>query len=190
LFCAPCGQPPEAPAEVFYGTLLLAGGLYAPPLSKAIQRFKYRGCSELARGLATLVDQRVGELELARHDLFVPVPLHPTRLADRGYDQAALLARALARRHSARFAPRLLERVRETPHQAGLERSARAKNMVGAFRQRQAIGSGRVVLVDDVVTTGATARACLRALGAAGSEVLSVVAVARARSNEIRPDNG
>jgi ComF family protein len=180
LFCAACGNPSSAPAEQLLGLPLITAGLYAPPLQQAIRRYKYGGCPELARGLAALLSEPIGALELSERDAFVPVPLHPKRLAERGYDQAALVARALARMHRARFVPRLLERVRDTSQQASLDRSNRDKNIEGAFRQRQAFGSGRLVLVDDVLTTGATIRACLQALAQGGSRVLAVAAVARA----------
>jgi ComF family protein len=189
VFCESCGEATPLPDESLAGLPLFAGGLYAPPLQQAIQRYKYGGCPELARGLATLLDGRLDSLELSPRDAFVPVPLHPVRLAERGYDQAALLAQALARTHRARFVPRLLERVRETSKQAALDRAARGDNITGAFRQRQAFGSGRLVLVDDVVTTGATVRACLHALAQGGTTALAIVAVARTRS-ATGPENG
>ena len=189
LFCADCGVTSQAPPEQFLGLPLLAGGLYGPPLKAAIHRYKYGGCPELAPGLAQLLTERVGALELSSEDAFVPVPLHPARLAERGYDQAALVAQALARAHRTRFIPRLLERLRDTSKQAALDRSARSDNIAGAFRQRQAFGSGRLVLVDDVVTTGATVRACLHALAQGGTSVLAIATLARACS-ETGPANG
>jgi len=189
LFCADCGEPSSAPKEELLGLPLLAGGLYGPPLKQAIHRYKYGGCPELARGLARLLTDHIRALELSPDDAFVPVPLHPARLAERGYDQAALVAQALARAHRARFIPRLLERLRDTSKQAALDRSARSDNIAGAFRQRQAFGSGRLVLVDDVVTTGATIQACLCALAQGGTSVLAVASLARARS-ETGPENG
>lgn len=180
LFCADCGQPSAVGPELLDGVPLVAGGRYTAPLDEAVRRYKFAGCPELASGLSSLLVPSVASLELTPLDAFVPVPLHPARLAQRGYDQAALIAQALARACAARFVPRLLERVRDTSQQAALDRRARADNISGAFRQRQAFGSGRVVLVDDVVTTGATVRACLCALAQGGTTVLAVATVARA----------
>jgi ComF family protein len=190
FFCEACGCPlPAAPEELF-GLPLLAAGEYAAPLKTAIRRYKYGACPELARGLAGLLLPRLAELGLTPDDAFVPVPLHRARLAERGYDQAALVAQALARVTKTRFVPRLLERQRATSRQASLDRSERSKNILGAFEQRQAFGSGRVVLVDDVVTTGATVQACLEALAQGKTQVLAVAAVARARPKITPAENG
>src|SRR5262249_28370706 len=89
LFCPSCGEPTVLAEQRFLGLPLLAGGLYQPPLKQAIHRYKYGGCPELGRGLARLLAARIAALELRPEDAFVPVPLHPARLAQRGYDQAA-----------------------------------------------------------------------------------------------------
>ena len=120
------------------------------------------------------------ELQLEPADAWVPVPLHRSRLVERGFNQSALLARILAKSTGSRFAPRTLERRRETEQQARLGRAARAHNAFGAFAVRRPVAAERVVLVDDVVTTGATARACLAALREANVAVLAVVALAQA----------
>jgi ComF family protein len=122
------------------------------------------------------------ELALAKHDYCVPVPLHATRLVERGYNQAALLARRLAAHTGMRCVPRLLERTRVTDQQARLGRDERGANMRDAFRVRARPPAGRVLLVDDVVTTGATLAACIEALCVAGCEVAGAVALARAGS--------
>jgi len=190
VFCGACGVPCPPPLESFSGLPLVAAGSYEGSLKEAVKRYKYGACPELAAGLSTLLAPRLEALALSKGDAFVPVPLHPARLAERGYNQAALLARALARAHSARFLPRLLERRRDTSKQAALDRGARGENISGAFQQRQAFGSGRVVLVDDVVTTGATVRDCLRALAQGGTEVLAVAALARAGTTSTAQENG
>ncbi|HEV8247083.1 MAG TPA: ComF family protein [Polyangiaceae bacterium] len=191
LFCPACGTPPDATLESLSGGVpLIAAGPYVSPLKEAIGRFKYGSCPELATRLSQLLLPKLGDLGLVRGDAFVPVPLHRARLVERGYDQSALLARALARAHGARFLPRLLSRDKETAQQATLDRRARADNVCGAFRVRQAWGSGRVVLVDDVVTTGATVRACFGALAEAGVTVLAVAAIARAGSAILHQNGG
>lgn len=111
--------------------------------------------------------------------LIVPVPLHWTRLARRRYNQAAELARAISRATGLPCAPRLLRRVRATGSQDGKSAEQRAANLVGAFAARPVPAGLRVVLVDDVMTTGATLSACAAALRAAGADRVDVLVAAR-----------
>jgi ComF family protein len=178
-FCLTCGEPAPLIPATLGGVPLVAAGRYQPPLSLAVRRLKFDGCSELARGLALLLAPRLAHLGLDRA-CFVPVPLHRARLVERGYNQSALIARCLARATGGRVSVRTLERHRATDQQARLGRDARRDNVEDAFRVRQGTAPAESVLVDDVVTTGATALACLEALRKAGSEVRAVVALARA----------
>jgi len=162
------------------GVPLLVAGSYAPPLAPAIRRLKFEGHAELARPLALLLAPRLDALGIGRDASFVPVPLHAARLAERGFNQAALLADALATATGGRFAPRALRRSKRTDQQARLGRRERSENVHDAFVARRGHVPQRAVLVDDVVTTGATALACLKTLQEAGAEVLAVVALARA----------
>jgi ComF family protein len=110
----------------------------------------------------------------------VPVPLHPRRLRERGFNPAALLARAIARASHARFDPALLLRVRDTPSQTGQGRRARRANVRGAFRVKEGTRAPGVVwLVDDVVTTASTLEECARTLRRAGARRVVAVCVAR-----------
>lgn len=177
--CATCGRPERASPSAIDGVPVVAAGRYAPPLSYAIRRFKFEGRPELARPLAELVLPELS-VPIEATDVWVPVPLHRARLVERGFNQAALLARALAKSTGSVYAPRVLERLRATEQQARLGRAERRENALGAFVVRKPVAPGRVVLVDDVVTTGATARACLDALRASGSVVLAIVALAQA----------
>jgi len=165
------------------GKRLVVAGAYAPPLSTAIVRFKYEGRAELSRALAELLTPRLLELELPVDAAFVPVPLHAARLASRGYNQAALLAQALARRTGRSCHPRLLVRTRATERQVGKARRARLTNASDAFALRQTHVTSRAILVDDVVTTGSTVRACAQALARGGVEVCAVVAIAEAQAS-------
>lgn len=179
-FCAACGAPePCADAEL-EGVPVYAAGRYAPPLSDAIRRFKFEGHPELAIRLAPLVLPRVSALALTARDTLVPVPLHPTRLVERGYNQSALLANALSRGTRARVVPRALVRDKRTEQQARLGRDTRRENVGNAFSVEVPIPDGRVVLVDDVITTGETARACLASLLHTRCDVVAIVALARA----------
>jgi ComF family protein len=185
-YCAECGAP-EALLDVachIQGVPVFAGARYAEPVASAIQRFKYRGAPELCGALAALSVRGIDLLGIERSHVWVPVPLHPLRLAERGYNQAALLARELARAAHGRVDVRRIQRVRHTEQQAKRTRHARTENVSAAFAAREPAGtarrSERVVLVDDVVTTGATLGACIRALRAAGDEVVGCMAVAYA----------
>ena len=117
--------------------------------------------------------------EPPRSRLVAPIPLHRSRLRERGFDQAALLARAAARRFGLPCAD-LLVRTRPTKAQVGLDRTRREANVRGAFRARVAAPGARVCLVDDVLTTGATAADAARALLAAGAAHVEVRTLARA----------
>jgi len=187
VFCPACARlfdapapGPGAPSAQVDGLPLIVAGPYEPPLSTAIGRFKFQGRADLAAQLVSLLSPRVSPLDLAPTDAWVPVPLHRERLVERGYNQAALVARRLARETGASFAPRVLERRRATEQQALLGRGARMANVQGAFVVTRPWTGGRVVLVDDVVTTGATLAACVSALRARGAEVVGAVALARA----------
>jgi ComF family protein len=120
----------------------------------------------------------------AAHDdaVVVPVPLHPTRLASRGFNQSGLIADHVAKHLRARFWPLALGRVRDTPHQVALDRRSRLENVAGAFfvRNPPAVHGRWIILVDDVRTTGATLDACTRVLLAAGAARVVAATVAAA----------
>lgn len=166
--CAPLLDPGE---RVGSG---LCAYVYGGPLVEAIRRFKYGRRTELAGPLGTLLAARAAELA-GEVDAIVPVPLHPARLRRRGFNQAALLARPVARALAVPLVTNELRRVRDTPSQAGLDGAGRLQNVRDAFVALRAPGS-RVLLVDDVRTTGATLAECAEALSVAGVErVLTLV---------------
>jgi ComF family protein len=180
-FCRACG-PPVSSSDGLHvdGLPLLVAGVYAPPLSTAIVRLKYQNRPELSLPLARLLVAKLDDARVPRDAPLVPVPLHARRLATRGYNQAALLAQELARLSQRSCHLRLLQRVRETERQVGKSRRERCENPDGAFELR-ARAPRRVVLVDDVVTTGSTVRACVQALAREGTELSAVVALAHAQ---------
>jgi ComF family protein len=181
--CARCGQPGGAPAcpacrsapPAFEA--VHAGGLFGGPLAEAIHALKYEDRPAVARPLGAWL---AAQVPLPPGAAVVSVPLGRARRIARGYDQAALLADALARSGGARRLRGVLVRVRETPPQVGLSRAARAANVAGAFRATARVAGQWVVLVDDVVTTGATAAAASAALQEAGAVGVQVIALARA----------
>lgn len=154
---------------------------YAFPWDGLVAAFKFRGRPELAGPLAdTLVPMAAAT---PRPDLVLPVPLSPPRLAERGYNQAWELARRVARRLAVPARADLLLRPFDTAHQAELSRAQRLLNLRQAFlvdpRRHGLVTGRRVALVDDVFTTGATARAAAAALRHAGAAAVDVWVLAR-----------
>jgi len=162
-----------------------AAGLYAPDaptgsaLARAVQRLKYGGRRRLAVPLGQLLASRY---PFARDVVIVPVPLHPRRLRARGFNQASLLADELGRMLRLPVAHAALVRSRPTVAQAGLAAALRRRNLRQAFRVARpgAVVGRKVVLIDDVLTTGATADACAVALRSAGAASVDVYTLGRA----------
>jgi ComF family protein len=152
------------------------------PARLLVHRLKYSDRGELARPMGRWM-ARAGADILAGADALAPVPLHALRLWTRRFNQAAALAHAVARETGARCEPFLLTRVKATQSQVGLSRAQRAENVQGAFRasaeaQSQLRGR-RIVLVDDVLTSGATANAAARALLRGGAAQVDLLVFAR-----------
>lgn len=157
---------------------VVAGGV----VLEVIHRYKYQRQLWFEAFLAgLLIGQAAPELARERWDWLVPVPLHPAKEREREFNQAGRLARRLGGAAGIAVEPRLLQRFRPTRTQTHLSRVERAENMRAAFRVRPGIhlGGRRIVLVDDVFTTGATTSACARALRAAGAAEVCVWTVAR-----------
>jgi ComF family protein len=157
-------------------------GPYEGSLRTVIHALKFAGRRRAAGRLAeALLESEARRLLVATSDVLVAVPLHPRRLRERGFNQAALLALELARRTRRSCCPDALVRRLDTAPQAGLTAAARRRNVRDAFAvRRKAVVAGRTVtLVDDVVTTGATALACGRELLAAGAREVRLLSVAR-----------
>lgn len=176
VFCARCAAT-VAWADPFEGAACVYGGA----ISEAIVRMKFARRADLARPLSHLLFRTALAFERP-FDFVVPVPLHRLRLAERGFNQSALLARPVARVLSVPFLPVALERTRATPRQTDLDADARRASVLGAFRARdERVRGARLLLVDDVRTTGATLDACALALGDAGALSVDVLALAIAR---------
>jgi len=193
-FCACCGLP----FEFTIGEGALCGECIEqhPLFSRARAAFAYDDASKalvlklkyadqtyLARIYAVWLAKAGAEL-IAASDVIVPVPLHYFRLVGRRYNQSALLAQALSKQCKLPVIVQSLKRTRHTPPQTGLTRRERLENVHGAFsvpeKYKSIIKGKRILLVDDVYTTGATLKACTKALMKAGATAVDVLTLSRA----------
>ncbi|HWP95178.1 MAG TPA: ComF family protein [Gammaproteobacteria bacterium] len=171
--CGPClRRPPSFDAA-------WAALRYDFPLDRLLAALKFHGRLAHARILGGWLAERLALRRAVRPDALVPVPLHPARLRERGYNQALELARSVARRLDLVLAPDLCRRVRATDEQARLPAVARRRNVRGAFAVT-APPPRHVALLDDVMTTGSTVEELARVLRRAGAARIEVWCVARA----------
>lgn len=204
--CTLCGAPGQAPnldlciaCQASFGAALdpefvhhgllrrcYAPFAYAAPLDHLVHSLKYRGQLATGRVLGTLLADRIAELGLHRDvDVIVPVPLHPARHAERGFNQSAEIARHLGRRLQLPVDERLASRRRATRPQVGLHLEERRQNLAAAFLAAAASGR-RVAIVDDVTTTGTTLQELAGELLRAGAAAVDAWCVARADRRSIQ----
>lgn len=187
--CSRCGAAGETGLAVGCGRcqrdqpawdgILLLGG-YSDDLREAILRVKRPGCEHLAWALAALlVEKHRSSLDAIRIDAVVPVPMHWWRRACRGTSGADEVALAIARALGVGVMPALV-RIRATRMQNELPPEERGDNVAGAFRVRSSVAGRRLLLIDDVVTTGSTLEACCHALREAGAASVHTAALAKA----------
>jgi len=189
ICCPRCALPLQTPAPLCGECLqseppfaaAFAPFVYAHPFDLLVTKLKFGRSLAAGRVLAGLWLAAANELP-ALPQMLVPVPLHPDRLRERGYNQALELARPLARALRVPLKAKLLERTRATPAQTNLDAKTRRRNMRGAFAINAADlpPTAHVALIDDVMTTGATLRECARVLKRAGVARVDVWALARA----------
>lgn len=192
--CARCGRPfPPGAAATALLCHACRRGLYRFDLARSFARYdraaervvtllKYSAIEPLGAWLAARLAEVAGEEPaLAEVDFIVPVPLDKARLRQRGYNQAELIARPLAERLGLPLRPHVLRRLRPRPNKLKLSRRERWETVRGAFETQPGIrvDRARILLVDDVLTSGATLDACARALRGAGAAAIQAITVAR-----------
>jgi ComF family protein len=189
-YCPACGDPapwPEAPIRLCRRCRaspppwqdILFHGVYETGLRRMLLALKFGGDILLGHALGCLLAEHPA-LASMRVDAVVPIPLHPARLARRGYNQSLEIARPVARAAGARLWPGCLSRVKATAAQSGQSREQRFGNIRGAFACRADVRGKRLLLVDDILTTGATMEAACLALLRAGAAETSLAVVSRA----------
>lgn len=176
--CGACLKRPPA----FDGCV--AAFRYAPPLDGLVQRLKYAGDLALAGFFADRLAAELTGADLP--DLLIPLPLHPSRTRERGFNQAVEIGKPLSRRLDVPLDYLACQRTRPTPPQAGLPLKERRRNIRGAFVCSEVLAGKRVALLDDVMTSGASLDALALAARRAGAAAVSVWVVARAVKGEDR----
>lgn len=161
-----------------------SAGAFSGPLRTLVHKFKYNKATWLRRELGELLEGCViANFSSESIDIICPVPLSPVKQRSRGYNQAAILAKDLARNLSIPNVPKILRRARNTPTQTHLDAAQRRKNVAGAFlsppNMRPLVYGRCILLVDDVMTTGATLSECAATLKANGAERVLAVTLAR-----------
>jgi ComF family protein len=186
-FCLRCAEPiaggkglcSSCSGRPFACRLVRAAFLYRGPVPGLVHAFKYRGRLAAARAAGRWMACLLPRFpELSSHDTLVPVPLHPRRLQERGYNQAGLLAEELAR-IAGRPVLELLGRAKPTRPQWDLDRKSRHQNLAGAFLAAPTARGKSVLLIDDVCTSGASLEECARTLHRAGALRVAAYVFAR-----------
>ncbi len=192
-FCALCGDPVAGTVEHEFVCYACSAEFPAFDAARSVARYdgvvgealrmlKYEKAMWLAPDLAVLLHNcLLAEYPRCEFDLLVPVPLHHIRRRERGFNQSAILARELGRRLGRAVVPRAVHRIRPTITQTHLTAKQRLSNVKNAFQsvRRKRLAGQRVLLVDDVMTTGATVNACAKALKKGGASSVHVITVAR-----------
>ncbi len=177
------GQPP--PGGLFLGAAYAYA--YGGPAGGLVRNLKYRGVTRLAKGMGRAMASAFEGIQPTGADGVVPVPMHRKRLRQRGFNHAELLAREAASRLGLPMLDALV-RVRNTRQQVRLPAEKRRRNMDGAFEAALDVRGRRLILVDDVCTTGATANACAKALLDAGATAVYLLCFAAAGEGQHKPN--
>src|SRR5208337_5127954 len=168
-YCESCMKAPQPFSKI------ICYGIYDGALRKAVHLLKFKGIKRLAQPIAALLS----ELTIPDADWIVPVPLHSKKLREREFNQTALIGRHLSRRSGIPLLLDILKKDKGTIPQTDVTGKERLKNVKNTFTADKSVNGLRLILVDDVITTGATVYECAKVLKKAGAESITVVALAR-----------
>ncbi len=188
--CDKCGMPLDSDSSIICGECIKdqpafrsvrTFGLYKGPLRKAINLLKYHNMKRLSKPLSGMILR----MKIPRADTVMPVPLYKERLRQREFNQSALLAKYTAKNTGTPLLVNCLVKVKDTMPQVGLSSRERRRNIRNAFGvdKKELIKGKDIILVDDVITTGATVRECSRVLKKAGAGSIYVMALAHGTRN-------
>jgi ComF family protein len=155
---------------------------FSPAIQNIIHHLKYQNFKILANRIGILMADRLRKLQLPKEKtIIIPVPLHKTRMRERGYNQSALLSNVIATETGLPYNDQILERIRYTQSQTKLTATERLKNVQNAFNISlpKEIENKIIILVDDVITTGATINECAKELMKAGAEAINLFSIAK-----------
>ncbi|MFH1504543.1 MAG: ComF family protein [Candidatus Omnitrophota bacterium] len=159
----------------------ISAAAYKEPIVSLIRLFKYKNYSWLASFFTQLIIKQLSETDFnpSEYDLIIPVPMHKYKLKMRGYNQAALLAKPLSKYFKIPFEDGIMKSIDFGPSQTKLSRGLRQKNVEKAFTATENLNNKKIILVDDIFTTGSTAASCCRELKNAQSGLITVITASK-----------
>lgn len=160
---------------------LFCAAVYREPLENLIHLFKYKNCdylAELFTGLIAAHLEKTG-FQAADYDFVTAVPMHPSKLKERGYNQAGLLAKDIANYFKIPLKDGIIYETKEKASQARLKKNERVKNVAGCFAAQGKLDGPKIIIIDDIFTTGSTVNECARVLKEAGAQSVTVMALAK-----------
>lgn len=149
---------------------------YVYPVDRVIQHYKYNNALFLSHTLGLLLTESIIDSDI---DIIIPMPLHPNRIQERGFNQSLEIAKVIAKLHHIKLDYTSCTRIKNTPPQSSLKPKERIKNMTGAFDCQVRMSGMHIVLIDDVITTGASLNALSKTLKQAGASKISCYVIAR-----------
>lgn len=171
----------ECSSKIYPYQKIISTTVYREPIPGLIHLFKYKNCDYLAGFLSSLMIKYLSKIGFnpSRYHLITPVPLHKDKLKIRGYNQAGLLAKLLSNYFKIPFRDDIIGNTNIRPSQTKLQKEKREKNVEGVFVVEENLRNKRIILVDDIFTTGSTVNACSKALGERGAENITVITLSK-----------
>ena len=190
-YCRYCAKPltpgtsntcRQCSGKIYPYQRLISTITYKEPVASLIHLFKYKNCDYLAEFFASLMANYLSKInfDFNNYHFITPVPLHRDKLKIRGYNQARLLAKPLSNHFKIPFRDDIMLNTNIRPSQTKLLKEKREKNVAGIFRAKEDLSGKRIILIDDIFTTGSTVSACSSALREKGAEIITIVTLSKA----------